>query len=585
LEQPVDVTTYEGSYAYVLLAASDPDGDPIQYEALNPPAFVKTFPGRMSFDPGYGDAGTYTITVRVSDPQGLLDQKSFTVTVVDEHQPPSLERPSSMLGFVDQIAEQTIRAHDPEGNPLWFVKGTGPAWMTVSTTETGTGQGTGVIRLSPGPPDVGYGPAIIAVNNGFQGALAELSLNVFPNDRPAFMRVFEECVPPGQTNVDTLRGADPDGHAISFSATDLPPYSSLTDNRDGTAFLSMAPARADVGSSVLVTVEVSNGTSSYSERFPITVAGCSGVFAGGPNDPPPVARSGGPYQGLAGDPLSIDGTTSSDPQGEPLRFAWNLGDGTVAVGPSPSHTYAKAGTYIIDLIVDDGHSAAWASTSATIVGAFAARASLSRDDKTLRLSSGKPTLCVEVEPLNGSYTSADVDRSSIVMISANTGSASQIAALGPRATVRGNDPVSSVSACFGKEDLRRLFDRVAPGTSRVTVTIEGHLVTGGKFSSPLEITIARGNSRLEAAIAPNPLNPAAMFSFVTDKPGPVSVMVFDTWGRLIRTLLRQDTTPAGYHEVRFDGRGERGERLASGVYFYRITSPSGNTVGRLTIAR
>jgi hypothetical protein len=69
---------------------------------------------------------------------------------------------------------------------------------------------------------------------------------------------------------------------------------------------------------------------------------------------PPVADPGGPYLGAASLEIVFDGTGSSDPDGDPLTYAWNFGDGNTGTGESPSHTYEFADIYYVCLIVNDG---------------------------------------------------------------------------------------------------------------------------------------------------------------------------------------------------------------------------------------
>jgi len=38
------------------------------------------------------------------------------------------------------------------------------------------------------------------------------------------------------------------------------------------------------------------------------------------------------------------------------------------------------------------------------------------------------------------------------------------------------------------------------------------------------------------------------------------------------------------HRIRWDGTGERGERMAPGVYFYRLETPTGTRTGKVTLA-
>jgi len=57
---------------------------------------------------------------------------------------------------------------------------------------------------------------------------------------------------------------------------------------------------------------------------------------------PLVAEAGGPYSGIAGQPITFDGTGS---QGPIVDYWWTFGDGTGARGAVVQHTYANPGTY------------------------------------------------------------------------------------------------------------------------------------------------------------------------------------------------------------------------------------------------
>ena len=56
-------------------------------------------------------------------------------------------------------------------------------------------------------------------------------------------------------------------------------------------------------------------------------------------------------------------------------------------------------------------------------------------------------------------------------------------------------------------------------------------------------------------------------------------------GRAVRTLLRESFVPAGYHDVKVDGTGDGGARLASGVYFYRVDTADGAATGRFVLMK
>jgi PKD repeat protein len=76
---------------------------------------------------------------------------------------------------------------------------------------------------------------------------------------------------------------------------------------------------------------------------------------------PPVAELTGPSTGWSGNYeteryVNFDASGSSDPNRDYLTFSWEFGDGeTQSYGNTTSHLYRKAGTYTVNLTVNDGH--------------------------------------------------------------------------------------------------------------------------------------------------------------------------------------------------------------------------------------
>jgi hypothetical protein len=72
---------------------------------------------------------------------------------------------------------------------------------------------------------------------------------------------------------------------------------------------------------------------------------------------------------------------------------------------------------------------------------------------------------------------------------------------------------------------------------------------------------------------PNPFNPSTVICY--DVPvggGVVSLRIYDVGGRLVRTLVDGIEEP-GEKRVTWSGRNDLGSRVATGVYFYRMTAP------------
>ena len=80
----------------------------------------------------------------------------------------------------------------------------------------------------------------------------------------------------------------------------------------------------------------------------------------------PTCNAGGPYSGQIGEAIQFDGTGSSDPDGDPLTYLWDFGDGSTATGPSPAHAYATSGVFTVTLGVNDGCATSICETTATI---------------------------------------------------------------------------------------------------------------------------------------------------------------------------------------------------------------------------
>ena len=88
---------------------------------------------------------------------------------------------------------------------------------------------------------------------------------------------------------------------------------------------------------------------------------------------------------------------------------------------------------------------------------------------------------------------------------------------------------------------------------------------------------------------PNPFNPETWIPYRLSEAGPVSLSIYDTTGKLIR-VLSLGYQLAGFYENReraayWDGHNALGEPVASGVYFYQLTTPSFQQTRRMLILK
>jgi hypothetical protein len=68
---------------------------------------------------------------------------------------------------------------------------------------------------------------------------------------------------------------------------------------------------------------------------------------------------------------------------------------------------------------------------------------------------------------------------------------------------------------------------------------------------------------------PNPFNPETRIEFDLPEGTGVRLAVYDALGREVARLV-DEQRPAGHHSVVWRGRDGKGERVSSGLYFYRI---------------
>jgi hypothetical protein len=108
------------------------------------------------------------------------------------------------------------------------------------------------------------------------------------------------------------------------------------------------------------------------------------------------------------------------------------------------------------------------------------------------------------------------------------------------------------------------------GTGKVTVW-EPEGIAGAKAAQiPAKFSLESGR--------PNPFHGALVIRYGMPVTAPVRLAIYSTAGTLVRVLRSSDGNP-GFHEVVWDGRDDRGEAAARGVYLYRLDA------GRFTATR
>ncbi len=89
---------------------------------------------------------------------------------------------------------------------------------------------------------------------------------------------------------------------------------------------------------------------------------------------------------------------------------------------------------------------------------------------------------------------------------------------------------------------------------------------------------------LLAQNTPNPFNPSTTIRFTLADGGDTELQVFDVRGNNIKRLVA-GSLAAGDHSVTWDGTDEDGQRVPSGVYFYRLRSGAYEGLQRMLLLK
>ncbi|MBD3169060.1 MAG: S8 family serine peptidase [candidate division Zixibacteria bacterium] len=83
---------------------------------------------------------------------------------------------------------------------------------------------------------------------------------------------------------------------------------------------------------------------------------------------------------------------------------------------------------------------------------------------------------------------------------------------------------------------------------------------------------------------PNPFNPRTSIMYSIPAGGDVRLSIFNILGQEITTLVDGFQT-AGYYEIKWDGKNNSGQKVASGLYFYKLESGEYKAVKKMLLMK
>jgi hypothetical protein len=111
----------------------------------------------------------------------------------------------------------------------------------------------------------------------------------------------------------------------------------------------------------------------------------------------------------------------------------------------------------------------------------------------------------------------------------------------------------------------------------------------GVFKTVDNITAVEASEELEYDFQlyqnyPNPFNPETSIRFAIDRNDFVTLTIYDVLGKEIKTLISKELQPGNYNLI-WRGEDNFGNKVASGVYFYKLKAGSKQAVKRMLLIK
>ncbi|HET7313185.1 PKD domain-containing protein [Salinisphaera sp.] len=310
-------------------------------------------------------AGRYVVQLVIdgkNDCDDQTDRVTVTATAPGTNAVPTADAGADQsVGVGAGVKLSGANSHDPDGDTLSY------AWQFVSRPDGSSAKLAGAKTVSPSFKADKAGTYVVGLRVADGKATSERDTITVVAAAGGEARPVADAGPDQSVRVDSLvrldgtGSRDPEDRLISYHwhFVSKPGASAAAITGTDTA---QAVFRPDAAGTYVVSLTVANG---QTESRPDTVI----VTASKPNVRP-TADAGADRNVKTGLVVELDGSASSDPDGDELNYRWRFvsipdGSGTALTGgatATPAFTPDVAGQYVLQLVVDDGRIDSTADT-------------------------------------------------------------------------------------------------------------------------------------------------------------------------------------------------------------------------------
>lgn len=324
--------------------------------------------------------GAHTVTLTVTDRKGASASDDMVLTVFANLPPVASAGPDQTVNYKLPATLNGSGSFDPEGGALTYDWNFGCNSASTATGDPGATADSCIVATEAtptvGPFDPGKYTGVLTVTD-IHGASAtdEIILTV-TNDPPVANAGPDQTVPTLETvALDGSASYDPEAGALGYAwslggvqiATGPAPVVGPLEAGTHTITLTVTDERLDTATDQIV----------------VTVLNRSPVASAGPN-----------WRVTYVETVTLDGSASSDPEGDVLGYAWSVAGVRIATGVNPAIGPLEVGVYTVTLTVTDSHGAT-ATDNMTITVVNKAPIANAGPDQTITLKGKDATVTLD----------------------------------------------------------------------------------------------------------------------------------------------------------------------------------------------
>jgi hypothetical protein len=345
----------ENATLTITLSGSDPDGDALTFSASSMPSGASFSGNTFTWTPNYQQAGNYEVLVTVTDngitggnPDPLPASQKVAISVGNVNRPPAFTILRGQTANAGEELSFTVNASDPDSDDT----------LTYSATNVPAGANfvpaTQAFTWTPGYDQAGNYTVTFTVSDGHVSVNQDVTITVNANRPPVLGDIGDQQAFEGKPLSFVVSGSDPDGGALTYSYSSLPPGAQFDP---ATRTFSWTPDWGQLGNYSVTFTVTDSGTPPLSDSKTINISV-------GHTNRKPTLNPIGSKDGLEGTKMEFS-VSGSDPDGGVLTFTADDGsNGPLPAGAQFDSTtrtftwtpgYDQEGTYFVTFYVtDDG---------------------------------------------------------------------------------------------------------------------------------------------------------------------------------------------------------------------------------------